>query len=98
MLALSPKAIRIVDLAVKRLEIASYQDAWLKEHHDEAELSPVAARIALVALAALGAYIEIELEKSDLQRERRIIFNNDLWFVSDLMTEILEELTAETVN
>ena len=51
-----------------------------------------AARIVIAALAHFSAILELELTKSDLARDARINFSNDLWFVSDLIEQISTSL------
>jgi hypothetical protein len=90
MLNLSPKARRYISEAFERFPEAEYRNLWASA--DQANPAPIISRVAVAALAHLTAILEFELAKSDLTRERRIRFSNDLWFVSDLMTEISDSL------
>jgi hypothetical protein len=90
MLTLSPKARRFISEAFQRFPDAGYRDLWSTAN--QISPSPFTLRLVLAALAHFSAILEFELAKTDLSRESRVRFSNDLWFVSDLISEISESL------
>jgi hypothetical protein len=89
-LALTPQIRRYLDTAVHMPVNSQYESLWpaiLEEDPSRA------ARVVLAVLANLSVYLDRELDNAEaLPRDRRIMLNNDLWYVADLMEEIVEEL------
>ena len=92
MLTLSPKAKRFIGEALRRYPDAGVRDSWSSV--DQITQSPIWSRIVLAALARFSAILELELANPRLTREARIKFSNDLWFVSDLISEITNSLST----
>jgi hypothetical protein len=90
MMNLSPKARRFINEAFRKFPDPVYRDMWSSA--DQVSLEPIVARSALAALSHLSAILEFELTKPDLSSEDRTCFSNDLWFVSDLISEISDSL------
>lgn len=90
MLTLTPKAKRVVGEALSSFPNAAYRNLW--SHAEDGGFSPITARIALAALGYFSVLIEIRLSEPDIPREQRIPLANDLWFVTDLMSDIIESL------
>lgn len=90
MLILSPKAKRFIGEALRRYPDAGVRDSWSSV--DQITQWPIWSRIVLAALAYFSAILELELANPTLEREARIKFSNDLWFVSDLISEITDSL------
>ena len=95
MMNLSPQTRRYLDAGVKTPANAAYGDLWpaILERNPER-----ATGVALAILANLRAQIERELQESrgDMSRDRRIMLSNDLWFITDRIEELAQELQNES--
>jgi hypothetical protein len=96
MLDLSPQKRRYLDAAVHISGNQQYESMWPSVLEREASQ---AARIMLAILANFSVYIDRQLQRGDkLSREERIMLNNDLWYISDFMEEIVEQIREPSNN
>jgi hypothetical protein len=86
---LSPKALRLVDAAVRRSENAQLQAAWASYDHDPAkDLPERAGRAALVALQRFEDQLRKRLESQSLNEDEASDLSNDLGFICAIENDL----------
>ena len=104
---LSPKARHFIDVGIDQLQKSDQIEAWrawTREHpfrridgpvNQATELLPdKIAKFAVSALDALAKDISNRLKGESLPREAVIALKNDLGYIQDIQTELLQDLRA----
>jgi hypothetical protein len=95
MVNITPQMQRYIDNGIDIEENAQYRDTWTKARNSSAEISD---RIVIAILANIAASLEKEIfdKGADMTSEHRIVINNDLWLVSDMIETLIEKINSIT--
>jgi hypothetical protein len=92
MISLSPKAVRFIDIAVRRLDDEAVKAIWASRDHDlGGALTDPVARAALTALAQFERHLRAQLETTTDEDEVSDL-SNDLGLVSSIEIDLMKQL------